>query len=106
MSVTLKSDLVKIAKHAADGVSGVNQRSARQIASTASSRAPRGATGQLAGGIEAEHAEGDDWGVAIKAWYWFLVENGTAKSGARPFLTPAVEAERENHRRAIARLFS
>lgn len=58
----------------------------------AGSRAPRGATGDLAESYAAEK-NSDGWAV-MALWRWFFTEFGTAESAAQPHVVPAVEQER------------
>lgn len=53
------------------------------------------------GALRASIAAGPDF-VAVGAEYGPYVELGTSRAGAQPFLTPAVEAQREPFEQRIA----
>lgn len=105
MKTTLKSRFPQIIRSAEQTVRQVNQRTARAIAEDATARAPRGASGKLADSIDAKPGDGDDWLVTVGEFYGLFVEYGTRRAGARPFLTPAAEAHRAAHRKALRDLY-
>jgi HK97 gp10 family phage protein len=43
--------------------------------------------------------------VIAPAWYAHFIEWGTAHAGARPFMTPAAEAARPEHRALLEGLY-
>lgn len=102
----LVSRIPQIIQKSARGASEVNEASAKRIAEDAGQRAPRGATGDLAESLQARPADGDDWEAVAAIWRAHFTEFGTVRAPAQPFLTPAAEAERENHRKAIRELYS
>lgn len=101
----LKSRIPQIIAKAQRDAETVNAASAERIAQEAQGRAPRD-TGELADSIEAKPGEDDEYRVEVGVWYAHFLEFGTSRQGARPFLTPAAEAEREPHRKAISDLYS
>lgn len=82
----------------------VNGTVARKIANDAKQRAPRD-TGSMADAIKATPAQGSDWRVDVPTWYAHFPEFGTVKAAARPFLTPAAEAQRNPHRAALRNVY-
>jgi HK97 gp10 family phage protein len=105
MSFVLKSRIPQIIANVQRNVAEVNMASARRIADDARGRAPRD-RGELASGIRAAKGKGDDAGVEVSVpWRWHFPEYGTVRQAARPYLTPAAEAEREAHRKAIRDLY-
>lgn len=82
-----------IAAVEANARTGVKKH-AEKIASDARSRAPV-ATGYLRSSIKAESLEtGKSAQIVVGAEYGRFVEYGTYKMAARPFLTPALEADK------------
>lgn len=104
MSVQFFSRIPQVIARAEREISEINEHAAKQIADEAATRAPR-ASGALAASIAARRAEGDDWEVTVGAFYAHMVELGTVRAGARPFLTPAAESQRAAHRKAVKRLY-
>jgi HK97 gp10 family phage protein len=98
----LRSRLDRIAASLDEEMDAVASSTAKAIAAGAAERAPRGSTGDLAEGYEAEKVSSGGWAV-MALWRWFFTEFGTTESGAQPHVIPAVEAERnkiDNHARA------
>jgi HK97 gp10 family phage protein len=100
----LASSLPQIAERAQAGTRLANAASARRIAAAARSAAPR-RSGDLADSIKAKSGPSGDERVVVEDWKGHLVEFGTVRQPARPFLVPAAEAERVVHVRAIRELF-
>lgn len=85
-------------------VEAANKRTADRVADRAKQNVPR-ATGALHGSIRTVKASG---GYVVRAgnrnvFYGHLVEFGTVKMPARPFLVPAAEAERDGHQLMVKR---
>lgn len=89
----------------APGVRAANLASARRIAARAEASAPR-LSGDLAESVRAESGPGTDARAVVGDWKAHLIEFGTVRHAAQPFLVPAAEAERDAHARAIRALFS
>lgn len=100
----LVSRLPQIIQTAESGVGRANAQAAQRVARGAKGRAPR-ATGRLAGSIKAKPAGGNAHRVEVGAFYGMFIEWGTIHQGARPFLTPAAEAERASHLASIRALY-
>lgn len=101
----LTSQLPEIADRASAGGRLANAASARKIAAGAAASAPR-LSGDLANSIKAVGGQGTDARVVVEDWKAHLIEFGTVRSAAKPFLVPAAEAERAAHARAIRDLYS
>ncbi len=97
--MSLESRLPEIIRSLQQGASRVNEASAKKIERDAYGRIPK-RTGDTAKTIQARHVEGDDWEVVV-GFPGQFIERGTRSVGARPFMVPAAEAEREHHARAI-----
>lgn len=101
--MTLVSRIPKIIATVKTGVPVVNAASARRIAADAKQRVPK-RTGATARTIRAQKATGDD-SEAVVGFPGQFIERGTRNIGARPFMVPAAEAERQAHQRALAALW-
>lgn len=64
------------------------------IANDAKTRAPVD-TGRLRDSIHVERRGPSEYTVLVDAFYGQLVEFGSTSTGARPYLIPAIEANRE-----------
>lgn len=84
-------------------VGRVNEASARRIAADARQRVPV-LTGDTRDSIKAESSDGDTARVTV-GFPGQFIERGTRHMGARPFMVPAAEAERQAHRNAIRDLY-
>lgn len=104
-SVRLTSDFPEIARRLERNAEALVRRTAENIAGEAKQRAPR-ATGKLARSIKVHRVGEFEYRVEVGAWYAHFIEFGTVKMAARPFLTPAAEAERGDFQRAGRRLIS
>jgi HK97 gp10 family phage protein len=86
--VALKSRIPEIIGQLPARAKGLEMTLAQETADAAQSRAPV-ATGNLKNSIEARSVPS---GAAVyAAFYWFLVEFGTANQPANPYMTPAYE---------------
>lgn len=106
MAYQLQSRLPQIIEKSTAGARAANAASAARIARDATARAP--AIVRRNGTLEVKAADGTDSMVTAAGWarsfgHWW--EWGSVKIAARPFLTPAAEAERAAHRKAIAELY-
>jgi hypothetical protein len=100
--MSYKSDIPAILAAAARRVREANRISAERIADDARADIARD-TGRTAASVEALRTnEGYEVHVDFPG---HLIEFGSVKQGPRPFLTPAAEAEREAHQRAIRRAY-
>lgn len=102
---TLVSKIPQIIEKTQREVRSVNAASAKRIQQDAIARAPD--IVQRNGRLEVKQ-HGDSFVVTATGWarsFGHLWEWGTVRMGARPYLTPAAEAERERHRKAIAELY-
>lgn len=98
---TLVSNIPTIIAKSQREVRSINEASAKRIQQDAMSRAP--GIVQRNGRLEVK-AHGDGFVVTATGWaksFGHLWEWGTVRMGPQPFLTPAAEAERENHRKAL-----
>lgn len=78
-------------EHRADQVA---EKAAEKIVERAKEAVPV-ESGRLKESIHAEHTDVMEWTVYAgdeSVWYGHLVEHGTNRMGARPFLLPAAEA--------------
>lgn len=103
-AVKLDSRIGQLVQRVRVGAEAANANAARNIARAASQNAPQ-RSGRLARSIKAKPADGIDWEVTTDVFYAHLVEWGAVQAGAQPFLTPAVEGEREAHAAAIRALY-
>jgi hypothetical protein len=96
-----KSKIPAILRDVEREVRAANRRSAENIAERAHAEAPdRPPKGQ--GMIESIKAVPTNEGYEVHVDFpGHLLEFGTVKMGARPFLVPAAEFEREAHQRAV-----
>lgn len=101
--VKVTSRLDDIAVRALRDADSKLEASARRIADGARARAPR-RTGALAETIDVAQ-EGPLSFAVVADIPWRFLEFGTVKMGARPFMTPAAEAERDKLNRGIGELF-
>ena len=91
--MSVESRLPKIANAIPDIVLDAARRGADQIAADARDRAPVD-SGDLRDSIHVERVN-DGYSVVAgntRVWYGHLVEHGTVKSAAHPFLIPAFES--------------
>lgn len=101
--VKVTSRLDDIARRALDQSDDTVREVAERVARGAKGRAPR-RTGSLAESIATEQ-DGPMKYYVTADFPWYLLEHGTARAGARPFMVPAAEAERDNLKRAVSDLF-
>lgn len=92
------SRIPSILRSAERRVKAANRNAAENIAQAAEARVPRD-SGDTARSIDTSPV--DDGHEVTVDFPAHLLEFGTVKMGARPFLTPAAEAEREAHQRAV-----
>src|SRR5690554_3686336 len=76
----------------------------RSHVASAPGQPPNTDTGRLAGSIRAVNSDKPTAHVEALADYAVHLEFGTRNMAARPFMTPAVEAEREKYRKGINEL--
>jgi HK97 gp10 family phage protein len=101
--VRVTSRLDEIAARALRDADIQLEQVAERVARNAKARAPR-RTGRLAESITTERESATTVNV-IADFPWFLIEHGTSRAGARPFMVPAAEQERDALRKAIGELF-
>jgi HK97 gp10 family phage protein len=96
--VSYKSRIPEIAAEIPAKLEAVMEAGAQRIAQEAKNRVPV-RDGDLRNAIHVEKADDGDGYVVIagnrQVFYGHLVEHGGAFNGARPFLVPAFEQERE-----------
>ena len=98
-----RSNISRILRDAERDVRAANRRSAENIAERAAAEVPRD-TGRTSRSVDAVPTnEGYEVHVDFPG---HLLEFGSVKMPARPFLTPAAEFEREAHQRAIREAYS
>lgn len=98
--VDIDSRIPRIVRNLPDEVDDALRRGAEAIESGAKSRAPVD-SGDLRDSIKADRLGVGEYEVASDAFYAHMVEFGTTKAGAQPFLLPAAEAERDNIVKAV-----
>jgi hypothetical protein len=98
-----RSNIPRILATAALEVRAAHRASAERIAERAEADVPRD-TGRTARSVEALPTnEGYEVHVDFPG---HLIEFGSVKMGARPFLVPAAEDERARHARAVRKAFT
>src|SRR5690606_5565983 len=90
-----------IQKQSPGGVEYEKYNPRRTHVASAPGQPPNTDTGRLAGSIRAVMSGTPTAHVDALSDYAVHVEFGTRNMEARPFMTPAVEAERDNYRRGI-----
>lgn len=101
--VNVTSRLDEIARQARHGADNAAAGAAHRIAREMRARVPAD-TGATARSIKVERNASDEYAVTAD-FPWRQLEFGTVKMPARPFATPAAEAERDRFNRAIRNLF-
>lgn len=102
-TVTLHSRIPRIAAELRPRVAAATKIGAELIEKEAKSRAPV-STGRLRDAIHTEFKGDADWNVVAgnsQVFYGHMVEHGTTRAPAHPFLIPAFEARRNEVLRAI-----
>lgn len=103
MTVTLKSRLPQIASELQARVSAGTKAGAAIIEARAKERVPV-RSGRLKDAIHTEFKGSGDWSVVAgnrDVFYGHLIEFGTTRAPAHPFLVPALESSRAEVEKAI-----
>lgn len=93
-----------IQKHSSSGVTYEKYNPRRSHVASAPGQPPNTDTGRLAGSIRAVMSGTPTAYVDALADYAVHLEFGTRNMAARPFMTPAVEAERDKFRKGVSEL--
>ncbi len=93
----------KIAIQTGDKTGHIYKREGKDHQASAPGEAPATDTGNLAGSIQATPVDELTWDVGTNVEYAPVLEMGGVHMQARPFLAPAVEAEREALEEACAK---
>lgn len=93
-----------IQKHLSSGVTYEKYKPRRTHIASAPGQPPNTDTGRLVGSIRAVESGTPTAYVEALAGYARHLEFGTRNMAARPFMTPAVEAEREKFRKGVNEL--
>lgn len=103
MSVTLKSRLPEIAAELQTRISAGTKAGAEIIEAKAKERVPV-LSGRLRDSIHTEFQGSGDWNVVAGSrdvFYGHMIEFGTTRAPAHPFLVPALEESRTEVEKAV-----